>query len=175
MYRRAAIRRRYRQTTRLQAAQRRSSRPARPYPPAFQLVQRLVNRRDDQICDRLDRVAQGFARTVAEHGPDSVAFYISGQLLTEDYYVVNKLAKGFIGTANTGAITTGVTTGTYQGATFHVGAGYTVLTGSLSGSTFALASGASGILADYSLPGIATGTGAEVQRPLATVVIGGEP
>ena len=48
----------------------------------------------------LDRVAGGFARTVAQHGPDSVAFYLSGQLLTEDYYVANKLMKGFIGTAN---------------------------------------------------------------------------
>ena len=36
----------------------------------------------------------------AEHGPDSVAFYVSGQLLTEDYYVANKLMKGFIGSAN---------------------------------------------------------------------------
>jgi len=35
---------------------------------------------------------------IAEHGPEAVAFYISGQLLTEDYYAVNKLAKGFIGT-----------------------------------------------------------------------------
>lgn len=35
---------------------------------------------------------------VAEHGPEAVAFYVSGQLMTEDYYVVNKLAKGFIGT-----------------------------------------------------------------------------
>ncbi|MBC8097857.1 MAG: molybdopterin-dependent oxidoreductase, partial [Armatimonadetes bacterium] len=37
---------------------------------------------------------------VDEHGPDAVAFYVSGQLLSEDYYVVNKLAKGYIGTAN---------------------------------------------------------------------------
>ncbi|TIU97018.1 MAG: nitrate reductase, partial [Mesorhizobium sp.] len=36
----------------------------------------------------------------AEHGPDAVAFYVSGQLLTEDYYVANKLMKGFIGSAN---------------------------------------------------------------------------
>jgi len=36
----------------------------------------------------------------AEHGPDAIAFYISGQLLTEDYYAVNKLAKGFFGTNN---------------------------------------------------------------------------
>src|SRR4051812_18834035 len=41
-----------------------------------------------------------FSRIIQEHGPDSVGFYISGQLLTEDYYVVNKLAKGFIGTNN---------------------------------------------------------------------------
>jgi assimilatory nitrate reductase catalytic subunit len=50
--------------------------------------------------DALDKVASGFARTIAEHGPDSVAFYLSGQLLTEDYYVANKLMKGFIGSAN---------------------------------------------------------------------------
>src|SRR4030095_15412163 len=37
---------------------------------------------------------------IEQHGPDSVAFYISGQLLTEDYYVFNKLAKGLIGTNN---------------------------------------------------------------------------
>jgi assimilatory nitrate reductase catalytic subunit len=50
--------------------------------------------------EALDAVATGFARVVAEHGPDAVAFYVSGQLLTEDYYVANKLMKGFIGTAN---------------------------------------------------------------------------
>ncbi|WP_296224272.1 nitrate reductase [Ralstonia sp. UBA689] len=48
----------------------------------------------------LDTVAQGFRRIVDEHGPDAVALYVSGQLLTEDYYVANKLMKGFIGTAN---------------------------------------------------------------------------
>ncbi|MEQ8397626.1 molybdopterin-dependent oxidoreductase [Thalassobaculum sp.] len=48
----------------------------------------------------LDLVAGRFARTIAEHGPDSVAFYVSGQFLTEDYYVANKLMKGFIGSAN---------------------------------------------------------------------------
>ncbi|HEX5049918.1 MAG TPA: molybdopterin-dependent oxidoreductase [Gammaproteobacteria bacterium] len=48
----------------------------------------------------LDAVADGFARTIEEYGPDSVAFYVSGQLLTEDYYVANKLMKGFIGSAN---------------------------------------------------------------------------
>jgi assimilatory nitrate reductase catalytic subunit len=48
----------------------------------------------------LDRVANGFADAIAQHGPDSVAFYLSGQLLTEDYYVANKLMKGFLGSAN---------------------------------------------------------------------------
>ena len=45
-------------------------------------------------------VADRFRQTRAEHGPDSVAFYVSGQLLTEDYYVANKLMKGFLGSAN---------------------------------------------------------------------------
>ena len=48
----------------------------------------------------LDLVAAKFAAAIAEHGPDSVAFYVSGQLLTEDYYVANKLMKGFFGSAN---------------------------------------------------------------------------
>ncbi len=48
----------------------------------------------------LDLVANRFSETIAAHGPDSVAFYVSGQLLTEDYYVANKLMKGFIGSAN---------------------------------------------------------------------------
>ena len=48
----------------------------------------------------LDAVADGFRKTLASHGPDAVAFYLSGQLLTEDYYVANKLMKGFIGSAN---------------------------------------------------------------------------
>lgn len=48
----------------------------------------------------LDLVAEQFSKSIAEHGPDSVAFYVSGQLLTEDYYVANKLMKGYIGSAN---------------------------------------------------------------------------
>ena len=48
----------------------------------------------------LDLVAQRFLQVIADHGPEAVAFYVSGQLLTEDYYVANKLMKGFIGTAN---------------------------------------------------------------------------
>lgn len=50
--------------------------------------------------DALELVATKFRTAIAEHGPDSVAFYVSGQLLTEDYYVANKLMKGFIGSAN---------------------------------------------------------------------------
>jgi assimilatory nitrate reductase catalytic subunit len=45
-------------------------------------------------------VARRFRETIARHGPDSVAFYVSGQLLTEDYYAANKLMKGFIGSGN---------------------------------------------------------------------------
>ncbi len=48
----------------------------------------------------LDHAAERFRQIIAAHGPDAVAFYISGQLLTEDYYVFNKLAKGLIGTNN---------------------------------------------------------------------------
>ncbi|MBP2299851.1 nitrate reductase [Azospirillum picis] len=50
--------------------------------------------------EALDAVARRFSDAIARHGPDSVAFYVSGQLLTEDYYVANKLMKGFIGAAN---------------------------------------------------------------------------
>ena len=50
--------------------------------------------------DALGTVATGFSRIIAQHGPDAVAFYVSGQLLTEDYYVANKLMKGYIGSAN---------------------------------------------------------------------------
>jgi assimilatory nitrate reductase catalytic subunit len=50
--------------------------------------------------DALDHVAHRFKHIVARDGPDAVAFYLSGQLLTEDYYVANKLMKGFIGGAN---------------------------------------------------------------------------
>jgi len=50
--------------------------------------------------EALDRIAAAMTRAVAAHGPDSVALYVSGQFLTEDYYVANKLMKGFIGSAN---------------------------------------------------------------------------
>ncbi|MEN0001233.1 MAG: molybdopterin-dependent oxidoreductase, partial [Pseudomonadota bacterium] len=53
-----------------------------------------------QWDETLDLVASRFRQTIDEHGPDSVAFYVSGQILTEDYYVANKLMKGFIGSGN---------------------------------------------------------------------------
>lgn len=45
-------------------------------------------------------VADKFNQIIKQHGPEAVAFYVSGQLLTEDYYVANKLIKGYIGSAN---------------------------------------------------------------------------
>ncbi len=50
--------------------------------------------------DALDHIAHRLHRIIARDGPRAVAFYLSGQLLTEDYYVANKLMKGFIGSAN---------------------------------------------------------------------------
>ena len=50
--------------------------------------------------EALEHAAARFAGIIRAHGPDAVAFYISGQLLTEDYYVFNKLAKGLVGTNN---------------------------------------------------------------------------
>ncbi|WP_372604249.1 molybdopterin-dependent oxidoreductase [Actibacterium sp.] len=64
------------------------------------LLAPMVNGQQADWDSALDLVAERFKQTVAEHGPDSVAFYVSGQLLTEDYYVANKLMKGFIGSAN---------------------------------------------------------------------------
>ena len=46
------------------------------------------------------QIAGKFGEIIEQHGPDAVAFYVSGQLLTEDYYVANKLMKGYIGSAN---------------------------------------------------------------------------
>ncbi|HJY14372.1 MAG TPA: molybdopterin-dependent oxidoreductase, partial [Flavobacterium sp.] len=48
----------------------------------------------------LDRAAAVFTSIIKKHGPDSVGFYISGQCLTEEYYLVNKLVKGFLKTNN---------------------------------------------------------------------------
>ncbi len=48
----------------------------------------------------LSHVSDSFQKTIQKYGKDSVAFYVSGQLLTEDYYVANKLMKGYIGSGN---------------------------------------------------------------------------
>ena len=48
----------------------------------------------------ISQIAESLQSIISQHGPDAVAFYGSGQLLTEDYYVANKLMKGFIGSAN---------------------------------------------------------------------------
>ncbi len=48
----------------------------------------------------LGEVAAKIRQCISDYGPDSIAFYVSGQLLTEDYYVANKLMKGFIGSGN---------------------------------------------------------------------------
>lgn len=50
--------------------------------------------------EALTRVSDEFKSVLNDYGPEAVAFYVSGQLLTEDYYVVNKLVKGYLGTAN---------------------------------------------------------------------------
>ncbi|MBD3786536.1 MAG: molybdopterin-dependent oxidoreductase [Sphingomonadales bacterium] len=59
-----------------------------------------VNGQDTDWDSALDLVARRFREVIAAHGPEAVAFYVSGQLLTEDYYVANKLMKGFIGSGN---------------------------------------------------------------------------
>ena len=68
--------------------------------PDGRLLYPMVDGRRASWDDALDRVAGAIRETIAAHGPDSVAFYVSGQLLTEDYYVANKLMKGFIGSGN---------------------------------------------------------------------------
>ena len=67
---------------------------------AGRLLYPMIGARRASWDKALDLVAKKFRETIARHGPDSVAFYVSGQLLTEDYYVANKLMKGFIGSAN---------------------------------------------------------------------------
>jgi assimilatory nitrate reductase catalytic subunit len=59
-----------------------------------------VNGKEVSWDSALNTVADAFKNIIKEHGSDAVAFYVSGQLLTEDYYVANKLMKGFMGSAN---------------------------------------------------------------------------
>jgi assimilatory nitrate reductase catalytic subunit len=64
------------------------------------LLTPMIRDRPASWVDATGLVARRFRETIARHGPDSVAFYVSGQLLTEDYYAANKLMKGFIGSGN---------------------------------------------------------------------------
>ncbi|MDD1615562.1 MAG: nitrate reductase catalytic subunit [Methylococcaceae bacterium NSP1-2] len=64
------------------------------------LLQPRVYGRETSWMEALDLVANTFSEVIAKYGQDAVAFYGSGQLLTEDYYVANKLMKGFIGSGN---------------------------------------------------------------------------
>lgn len=64
------------------------------------LLHPLIDGQPATWDDALNHVAHGFSRIIREHGADAVAFYVSGQLLTEDYYVANKLMKGYLGSAN---------------------------------------------------------------------------
>ena len=74
-------------------------RDARALYPELRLGKGLARSRTDWDT-ALEHAANVFAETITKHGPDSVAFYISGQLLTEDYYCFNKLARALVGTNN---------------------------------------------------------------------------
>ena len=62
------------------------------------LLHPIVDGVQTSWANALDEVVRRLTDIKARHGPEAIAFYLSGQLLTEDYYVANKLAKGFIGT-----------------------------------------------------------------------------
>ncbi|RDH83891.1 MAG: nitrate reductase [endosymbiont of Galathealinum brachiosum] len=64
------------------------------------MLQPQINGMEVPWDDALELIAQRFQYSIDKFGRDSVAMYVSGQLLTEDYYVANKLMKGFIGNAN---------------------------------------------------------------------------
>lgn len=64
------------------------------------LLHPMIGNRRAGWSDAIGLVAKKFKEAIARYGPDSVAFYVSGQLLTEDYYAANKLMKGFIGSGN---------------------------------------------------------------------------
>ncbi|UIJ72225.1 nitrate reductase [Aurantimonas sp. HBX-1] len=68
--------------------------------PEARLLRPAIGGRPASWDAAVGLIADRFAATIADHGPDSVAIYGSGQLLTEDYYVANKLMKGFLGSAN---------------------------------------------------------------------------
>ena len=68
--------------------------------PRGRLLQPLLHGTHVSWSRAIEHIAERFGSIIERHGPDAVAFYVSGQMLTEDYYVANKLMKGFIGSAN---------------------------------------------------------------------------
>ncbi|MDK8754395.1 nitrate reductase [Acinetobacter radioresistens] len=68
------------------------------------VLEPIIGRKDQQEITSWDTatsiIAKKFQQCIDQYGRDSIAFYVSGQLLTEDYYVVNKFVKGYLGTAN---------------------------------------------------------------------------
>ncbi len=64
------------------------------------LLSPRINGRDVPWSVVTEHIANKFTQVINDYGPQAIAFYVSGQLLTEDYYVVNKFVKGFLGTAN---------------------------------------------------------------------------
>ena len=64
------------------------------------LLHPMIGKRRAGWDEALDLVAGRMRACIDQHGPDSVAFYVSGQILTEDYYAANKLMKGFVGSGN---------------------------------------------------------------------------
>ncbi|MFT5850986.1 MAG: assimilatory nitrate reductase catalytic subunit, partial [Colwellia sp.] len=64
------------------------------------LLEPQINNKTVDWSTATNHVADKFTQIIKEHGADAVAFYVSGQLLTEDYYLANKLMKGYIGSAN---------------------------------------------------------------------------
>lgn len=59
-----------------------------------------VNGQQTDWPQAIENIADKLHQTILQYGADSVAMYVSGQLLTEDYYVANKLMKGYVGSAN---------------------------------------------------------------------------
>ena len=68
--------------------------------PSFRALFPEVDGKRASWDQALQFIAEKFSSTIKAHGRDAVAFYVSGQFLTEEYYVFNKLAKGLIGTNN---------------------------------------------------------------------------
>ena len=68
--------------------------------PEGRLLHPMIDRTRASWSEAIGLVARRFLDTIEKHGPEFLALYVSGQMLTEDYYVANKLMKGFVGSAN---------------------------------------------------------------------------